>query len=408
MSGALTLLAASIRRAVAGLVSDFIRMSSFTGSTESGNAGIGWTYTATGDTQVGVSDKSVTLVQDARIEGVITGTSFNMLGLDDSNTAQDPTTVLYGLQANGSNYYAVISGSTNNGVNRLDTLTPANSDPVSHVLVGEAVLMQVKKSGVWRTIHRFSRSRAETLYVNWRAFDAATAIGTLTRTVGAVLGTRWTSAVNLAFDGNSLLNDDGRGQLQTQILDLAPAVGTGVVTANVSIAGQTTRQMNGLDGSSATDADAMFVSGKVNILVLWEGTNSVVLAGRTPTQAATDLADYITARKAAHAWDKIVVLTTIPREGDAASQGVRDTNNANLASYNAYLIANRVALGIDAICDVRQSGSPFNLATYTPTDFTGVGAVWQESTPNRVHLNGEGQYIIAGYLSATLSGLGVA
>lgn len=212
---------------------------------------------------------------------------------------------------------------------------------------------------------------------------------------------QWSSAVNLVWDGNSLVAGVGNpGQpLPAMVAAAAPVTGSGAATTNVGIAGQAWSDMT----ATATDVDGAWVSGKTNVLVLWETTNSIINNAETGAQAMTDATAYITARRAVHPW-VVVVLTTIPRESGTTitDQTTRTAQNLQLVAADTLLKANFATIGADVVCDVRQAGSPFAFAAYTPADFDASGAIWYESTPSRVHLNAAGYGVVANYVAASL------
>lgn len=211
--------------------------------------------------------------------------------------------------------------------------------------------------------------------------------------------------VNLVFDGNSLVNGVGASNQATTALPAQVAAASpinGVISAtNLGIGGQTTRQMDGLDGGSASDIDGAYVSGKANVLVLWEGTNSICNVGRTSDQALSDLQIYVTDRQANGRQWTMMALTTLPRQASPliSSQTDINTYNAILADYNAKLMANYRALGLAAVADVRQSGSPFAFSDYSSASF-GASNLWSEGNGSRVHLNDAGYALIASYVAA--------
>lgn len=217
---------------------------------------------------------------------------------------------------------------------------------------------------------------------------------------------KFTSAVNLVFDGNSLFFGEGATASQfrvpDQVMALAPVAGSGATRTGSGnpVSGQTWRQMNGLDGGSTADVDGAWSAGKTNILIIWETTNSVYNGGRTGLQAAQDCADYIAARKALNPW-KVVLLTTIPRE-QGSNQTDRDAKNAQLAAADNFMRGNYRAMGADVLCDVRVAGSPFAFASYLPSDFTAAGDVWKAGESPRIHLNDSGYSVIAGLIGSSL------
>lgn len=221
------------------------------------------------------------------------------------------------------------------------------------------------------------------------------------------------SRANIVFDGNSLMRggySPAGTQLPNQVAARTPVLGTGAPMTNCGVNGQTWKNMNGLGGYSSSDVDGAWVDGKANLLIIWEGTNSICNPPVvTATQAAADAAAYIAARRALHPWI-IVLLTTIPREGNStlmADQAGRNEYNARLVEYDNYLRANYKSMGADVLVDCRPPGGIFNFTGYTPADFDTAAACWTdlETTPNRTHLSGAGLAVIGGYVAAALKTL---
>lgn len=212
---------------------------------------------------------------------------------------------------------------------------------------------------------------------------------------------RPTSDFNIVHDGNSLTAgiDMTMGMtMPQQVARSAPITGSGAALSSKTNSGWTWLQMQSQDGAAV---DAAWVSGKTNILVIWETTNSLA-TGRTVQQAYDDAKAYITARRAANPWI-IIVLTTIPRQNHPdAQQANNDLFNANLLAVDALMKSQVADLGADYILDVRRAGSPFAFTAYTPADFNAIQQYWVGTT-GRVHLNNVGMQIISGYVSEMLS-----
>ena len=232
------------------------------------------------------------------------------------------------------------------------------------------------------------------------------------------------STLNIVWDGNSLVASTGPSQnvarctakvipvasytAGSNFLPDATSAGTsplryqsdkGILVTNLGIGGQSWRKMNGLDGGSATDVDGAFNAAKTNLLITWEGTNSLT-GGRTVAQTVQDATDYVAARRLAHPWAKIFTGTCLPRMNQNTDQAAVDADNLKLDQYNAYLRANFAAMGFDGIFDVRQAGSAFNLSDYNIATFDSAaaasGTYWINSDPagQHIHLNSDGYWYV--------------
>lgn len=175
------------------------------------------------------------------------------------------------------------------------------------------------------------------------------------------------NTIKLVLDGNSIMAGAhaSSGYYPAEITrSLAPMSGQ-QATQGVAVGGHSYRMMNGLDGGSAADVDGAYDGSKYCVLSIWDGTNSIG-SGRTAQQAADDLYDYIVARKAAHAWDAIIVTDTIPRWEPLVSGAWGGTNQTGVDEYNRQLVLHNEILaknwrdmGITCLVQMRTGGSPF-------------------------------------------------
>jgi hypothetical protein len=241
------------------------------------------------------------------------------------------------------------------------------------------------------------------------------------------------SSLNIVWDGNSLVASTGPSQnvarctakvapvsvatAGANFLPDATSVGTsplryqsdkGILVTNLGIGGQSWRKMNALDGGSATDVDGAFNPAKTNLLITWEGTNSLT-GGRTVAQTVQDATDYVTARRAANPWAKIFTGTCLPRLNQSTDQAAVDADNLKLDQYNAYVLANYKAMGFDGVFDVRKAGSAFNLPDYNIQTFNdaaaAAGTYWVSSDPagQHIHLNSDGYwYVVTTFVAPML------
>lgn len=217
---------------------------------------------------------------------------------------------------------------------------------------------------------------------------------------------RYSSSVNIVFDGNSLVYGDGATVPLPQVVaGRAPISGSGAAMTNLGIDGQTWRQMDGLDGGSSADVDGAYAPGKTNILIAWETTNAVCNTHRSATETIGDLTSYIANRKAVHPDWHIVLMTTLPRQAGSqlgTDQASIDTANATLNAVDDHLRAHYRALGAQALVDVRAPGSPFRFTSYTPADFDATATYWSEASGSRIHLNDTGYLLVASMIALTL------
>ena len=204
-----------------------------------------------------------------------------------------------------------------------------------------------------------------------------------------------TASTQVVYDGNSLvfgIGSTGGQQLPVQQAAASPING-GLTITNTAVSGQT---INDMRTRGPTYVDPLYNPSKNNVLIVWEGTNSICNTPvRTGMEAIGDLIAYIAERRAANPNWKIVVLTTIPRY---YMQGTSNSNgNAQMIIYNNYILANYKDMGIDAVVDVRTN------AAFV---YTGTGTMPSWMTPyssdGHTHLNNAGYAIIAGMVAPVI------
>lgn len=207
---------------------------------------------------------------------------------------------------------------------------------------------------------------------------------------------RPSSAVKYIVDGNSIYAN-GSGGLPMDIHLAANAYfsGTVAVFAGCAIAGQTWRQMTGLDGGSSADVDAAMDVTKTCVLICAEGTNSIGNAGRTALQAQQDCTDYIAARRAAWLAKggaakklRVVLCGAPPRDGTSGARA------ASTTEYNNLCAAAYKAMGADVFVNYRIGSSPFNHSGSDPGPFIARQDLWTETTM-WLHPNSAGRVIMA-------------
>jgi lysophospholipase L1-like esterase len=211
--------------------------------------------------------------------------------------------------------------------------------------------------------------------------------------------------LNLVCDGNSLTAGAGDSTAYpwpSGLQEQYPEFATSTIR-NVAVSGHTTQQM------MSHGADAYWVDGKVNVLVAWEGTNSICNAGRAAAQAIQDMSDYVAARRAAHPGWIILGGTVLPRQTDLG-QAQTTSQNAVIDAYNDLLRAQCRSMGMKALFDVRRSGSNFNLPDYNNATFeaalSAYGLLASNEVGNHIHLSGAGYaYLMSNFIVPALKRL---
>lgn len=230
--------------------------------------------------------------------------------------------------------------------------------------------------------------------------------------LGGVSRLKITNATaRIACEGNSLTIGDGvpfgSGQDYVTVLQGLSAVNNQFTIRNDGSSGQTTAQM--ITTAQGTFYDNIYTAGKANIVILWEGTNSIGRAapygGLTGVQAAAEMQTLVSTILSHHSDYIIIILTALPQMNSTYGTGVV---MQYLDDYNALVKANYKSWGAKAVCDVRQVGYPWaalnatNYSTPAFEDVAGAGPYWKAGETTHLHLNNLGYAKIAEMVNATL------
>lgn len=166
-------------------------------------------------------------------------------------------------------------------------------------------------------------------------------------------GVQTSHTYNLVIDGDSITSGVGTTLCQTWVRQMGlPSAFKITNRAEASAAISTSSGAAILSTEAATFIDTYIESGKINVLVLFAGTNDM-FAGATNATLYTNTKAYLAARKAA-GWNKIILIGTLPRGGTPAPP-------ANFETY-------RQALRASFLAD-------FSIATAYPLIFAASGSV---------------------------------
>ena len=130
---------------------------------------------------------------------------------------------------------------------------------------------------------------------------------------------------------------------------------------NVAVAGKTTAQ---LITDALTKVDPLFVSGKRNIVIFWEGTNDLG-NNHDPTTTYNNIVTYCNARRAAGF--KVIVLTIIARNVNAQFEADRLMVNANLRANWTTFADGLVDVGADSRFQNPLDGNIYTDGTHLTT-----------------------------------------
>lgn len=215
---------------------------------------------------------------------------------------------------------------------------------------------------------------------------------------------RYLSAeTNLVFHGNSLVSGPYVASPFPARVQTTPPVNNQVTCINRGSPGS---KWSDLMGEGVASIDPLFVAGKHNVLVVWEGTNTIKNNGYNGTACYNNAANYTAARLAAREWI-IVHMTMIPCRYSTFTDANADSVASATNTYNDLLRANWRGMGAKALVDLGQIGSPFvppsNNSTTAFSAMTYNGSpIWTPSEAQWVHLNDNGYAAVAALVSATL------
>ncbi len=209
-----------------------------------------------------------------------------------------------------------------------------------------------------------------------------------------------TSSAVIVFDGNSLVlgASGATDPMPAQVFRNPPISSTSACT-NSGTNGARTYEMT---SQAAAQIDPLFNAAKDNILVVWEGRNSMYNGGRTPAQAWAEVQAYVSARLALHPEWKIVLMTVLPQRASTDTDASAAATWATFQEFNDLMRAGWRAAGAKALVDVVASGSPFLLTSFAIADFNAIGLWSPTETTQWVHLSNAGYAYIASLVSASL------
>lgn len=370
--------------------------------TESGDVTPGYTYVGSG-TGFGASDARSVLAGHFAdgVDGTFTlkvltapvasGAEVG-IGVDTLPAPASYTSLDMFVVNHAAGYQSFVNGVANGALGYKGAI----NDLIRFSRTGATGLIEASKNNgtSWTTI--FSATVATgLLYVHViLAFTAS--VGNVTST-GLVVdaGPLSFTPSNYAFtmDGNSLVYGTGSSDRLTksvteQLAAVYPFNGAFAI-GNIGVAGQSIAAMRARGGYP----NASYQDGKNNFLLVWEATNSICnTPGMTGLQAASEMAAYIADRRAVRPLWKIIILTTLPRF--SVSVGTIQSCNAELLAFDNYVKANYLAMGADAVVDVRSSG----LFTYTEGS-TSANSAMLPYMADQIHLNDSGYAQVASMIT---------
>lgn len=164
----------------------FVRYSSLSKITESGNGTTGWIYTSdgTGDhTNTFAGGESVSLSGNFTVTFVLTSTGGEACGIDSTSTGQDPFFWTIGIHNSGANY-ALFSGTPD------ATIACNNGDWARFVRTGSTLVISISSnSGAsWSTLHTVTGFTTATVWSPLAFNVGPLSIGPITVPDNALVG----------------------------------------------------------------------------------------------------------------------------------------------------------------------------------------------------------------------------
>lgn len=187
---------------------------------------------------------------------------------------------------------------------------------------------------------------------------------------------RINSDVHVTVDGNSIYTGVGGSPIATLLANQAPFLGSGCTPIDRGIGGSS---WNDLITKAPTTVDNTYVSGKTNILIVGEWTNSTVNHGsETYLQTCSYAQSYITGRRAANPDWIIILCGPTPLSPNGGASWV--TANTKMHDCNDYCLANYQSMGADYFVDFHTADTPcFNNWGTDQADFTAYSTSWYDN-----------------------------
>lgn len=161
------------------------------------------------------------------------------------------------------------------------------------------------------------------------------------------------------------------------------------MVVNLGRSGATSLTLN-TDRAFSVDVLPTTDAGKV-VYCIWGGVNDIA-AGTTGAQVYTNLKTMFLAAKAARPNVRVVICTPIAWGGATGGQ------RTQLVALRDAIIANAVADGADAVCDLGGLSQFLTASTTLPNDTTYYNA-------DKLHLVDAGNVLVANAIAATISSL---
>lgn len=223
--------------------------------------------------------------------------------------------------------------------------------------------------------------------------------------IPAVATARRRSRVNLVVDGNSISANyyTSIGTMDEHLILQDPLTWATVSHSCFAVSGDRWTEMVAEHGT-LVDAAYDETDGVTNVLVAWETTNQVTASTATVTTCLTKIAEYTTARRAAHDGWIILYVGTLPCGGGAA---YADENN-NLLTVDAAVEADPASYGLDAFVDLRVHPA-FDHDGTTAAAFDAYPTFWEETEDAEpryfLHPRDPGKAVIAPIIAAAIADL---
>jgi hypothetical protein len=199
-----------------------------------------------------------------------------------------------------------------------------------------------------------------------RAFLAALAAPLMAQAVSRLDGQRLKPLLNLVIPGDSLSNGSGFDPFGCQITNTCPQSWPNQLLAEIpdatykGLAADMATITNEISAKGA-EIDASFIPGRTNVLILWAGTNDIMLLGLSGKQTYEAYARFTAERLSRNPWT-LLPFTLTPRRATSVAKSV-DWFYEQASTFNSLMRSSGHPYLVDVAADPRLGAkyANFNL-----------------------------------------------
>lgn len=183
----------------------------------------------------------------------------------------------------------------------------------------------------------------------------------------------WLRPANIVVDGNSIYADfyTTVGAFSNHLFLEEPFASSGFTHGDTAISGQTWQDMT----DNVSDVTALYQSGKSNVLVASETTNSIYTYGRSASATVADATQYIARVKYSRPDWYVLLVGSVPAQGSHPANVDLERNLAMIEADNL-MAENFAAMGADGYVGYRDL--PLFVGTGTTTPYAEFADCWHD------------------------------